>query len=61
VVARHGLQVVPDFGFADAPAMDVVLVPGGIVTEPVSNRSTLAWLHGGWFFGSWGDRHELLN
>jgi len=44
LAARHGLRVVPDHGFEDAPAIDVLIVPGGIVTEPMNNLLTRAWL-----------------
>lgn len=44
LVARHGLRIAPDYGFEDAPAIDVLIVPGGIVTEPMNNLLTLAWL-----------------
>ncbi|MET1756127.1 DJ-1/PfpI family protein [Novosphingobium sp. RD2P27] len=44
LAARHGLRIAPDHGFMDAPATDILIVPGGIVTEPMSNLSTLAWL-----------------
>jgi transcriptional regulator GlxA family with amidase domain len=30
---RHGLRVIPDFTFADAPQPDVLVVPGGPVTR----------------------------
>jgi transcriptional regulator GlxA family with amidase domain len=40
-----GLRVVPDFDFASAPALDVVLVPGGQGTRrEVSNVNLIAWL-----------------
>jgi transcriptional regulator GlxA family with amidase domain len=44
VVARHGLQVLPDHDFEDAPALDVLIIPGGIVDEPLANTTTLDWL-----------------
>ncbi|MET0362541.1 MAG: DJ-1/PfpI family protein [Sphingobium sp.] len=44
VTARHGLQVLPDHSFDDAPALDIVLVPGGLVAEPLSCPATLNWL-----------------
>lgn len=44
VSARHGLRVLPDHGFGDAPSMDVLIVPGGVVTEPLANHATLDWL-----------------
>ncbi|WP_257456090.1 DJ-1/PfpI family protein [Archangium lipolyticum] len=44
VTARHGLQVVPCHGFADAPRFDVLIVPGGIVTQPLNDPATLNWV-----------------
>ena len=44
VRARHGLAVVPDYGFADAPPIDVLIVPGGVVDQPLRCPATLAWL-----------------
>ena len=40
-----GLRVLPDHGFADAPRLDVVLVPGGQGTRrEVSNPAVIEWL-----------------
>jgi transcriptional regulator GlxA family with amidase domain len=40
-----GLRVLPDFDFAGAPALDVVLVPGGQGTRrEVSNGNLIGWL-----------------
>ena len=40
-----GLRVIPDHGFADAPALDVILVPGGQGTRrEVENPVVLDWL-----------------
>jgi len=40
-----GLRVLPDHSFADAPRLDVVLVPGGIGTlREVENPAMLSWL-----------------
>jgi transcriptional regulator GlxA family with amidase domain len=44
VAARHGLQVLPVASFADAPPCDVLIVPGGVVTQPLSDDATLAWV-----------------
>ena len=44
VPARHGLQVMPNYGFDDAPPLDIVIVPGGVMREPLANPATLAWL-----------------
>ena len=40
-----GMRVLPDHGFADAPALDVVLVPGGQGTRrEVDNPRVIGWL-----------------
>lgn len=40
-----GLRVLPDHGFADAPPLDVVLVPGGQGTRrEVHNPAVIEWL-----------------
>jgi transcriptional regulator GlxA family with amidase domain len=44
VTARHGLQVLPDYSFSNAPPLDLVIVPGGVIAEPLSSRATLDWL-----------------
>jgi transcriptional regulator GlxA family with amidase domain len=41
VAARHGLKVVPDFGFDDGPPADLFIVPGGVVDEPMNSARTL--------------------
>ena len=45
VRCAKGLRVLPDHAFADAPALDVVLVPGGQGTRrEVSNPVLIEWL-----------------
>ncbi len=44
VFARHGLPVTPTACFADRPAADVLIVPGGIVTQPLNDTATLDWI-----------------
>lgn len=44
VVARHGLRVQAEHGFADAPPMDLLIVPGGVVTQPLADPATLDWV-----------------
>jgi len=41
---RAGLQMLPDHGFDDAPAVDVLIVPGGVVDGAMACRATLEWL-----------------
>jgi transcriptional regulator GlxA family with amidase domain len=44
VTARHGLKVVPQFGFGDQPPIDLLVVPGGVVTQPLHCAATLTWV-----------------
>lgn len=45
VTCSKGLKVQPDHGFADAPKLDVLLVPGGMGTRiEVNNRRLLDWI-----------------
>ncbi|MBL8250471.1 MAG: DJ-1/PfpI family protein [Candidatus Competibacter sp.] len=44
VRARGGLRVLPDFGFSSHPAIDALVVPGGIVTAELENREVIEWL-----------------
>jgi transcriptional regulator GlxA family with amidase domain len=45
VRCAKGMRVLPEYGFADAPELDVVLVPGGIGTRrEVANTELIDWL-----------------
>lgn len=44
VRARHGMDVVPHAGFHDAPQFDLLVVPGGLVGQPLGDSATLAWV-----------------
>jgi len=45
VTCFNGLRVLPDFSFADAPELDVLLVPGGQGTrKEVENPAMTDWL-----------------
>jgi transcriptional regulator GlxA family with amidase domain len=45
VRAAKGMRVIPDHTFADAPPLDVVVVPGGMGTRrEVDNPALLEWL-----------------
>jgi transcriptional regulator GlxA family with amidase domain len=45
VTSAHGLRVLPDHGLDDAPALDVVMVPGGLATrQQVDNERLVHWL-----------------
>ena len=45
VTATGGLVVVPEFGFADVPRIDLLVVPGGFGTRPLlQDEETLEWI-----------------
>jgi transcriptional regulator GlxA family with amidase domain len=45
IVATGGLRLVPDFDFATAPTIDVLVVPGGFGVRPLlEDVEALAWL-----------------
>jgi transcriptional regulator GlxA family with amidase domain len=44
VRVRGGLMVLPHYALGEAPKADVLIVPGGVVTEPLENPATLAWI-----------------
>ncbi len=44
VRARHGLQVTPDRSLAETPHPDVLIVPGGVVGEPLDDSEVIGWL-----------------
>ncbi len=47
IAAVGGLKVVPDYSFADAPKIDLLVVPGGAGTRPLrDDRFVLDWIRG---------------
>ena len=42
--ARAGMAVIPNHSFADAPPIDVLIVPGGVVDQTMRCAETLAWI-----------------
>jgi transcriptional regulator GlxA family with amidase domain len=43
----NGLKVVPDYGFANHPPIDILVIPGGVGTRAeVTKRSVLDWVAG---------------
>ena len=42
--ARAGLAVVPDYAIDRHPAIDLLLVPGGLVTAPLEDRVVIEWV-----------------
>ncbi len=44
VAARHGLKVVADHDFTTAPPIDLLIVPGGVMDQPLGDPATLDWV-----------------
>lgn len=44
VVARHGLQILSSAAIGDHPALDVLIVPGGVVDQALADADLLAWI-----------------
>lgn len=44
VRARAGLQVQPDHGYDDHPPINVLIVPGGVVTAALDDAAALDWI-----------------
>lgn len=44
VRARAGLKVDPDYCFDDHPAMDCLIVPGGVVTAEMEKSRVIRWI-----------------
>ena len=44
LLARGGLLVTPQVVLHNAPALDVLLVPGGVVEDELADEQLLAWL-----------------
>ena len=42
--ARGGLTVSPGFSFSNHPQIDVLIVPGGVVTAELEKESVIAWI-----------------
>lgn len=44
IEARHGMGVLPHHGFDDAPAVDLLIVPGGLMGQPLDCVLTQTWV-----------------
>ena len=44
IAARHGMGILPHYGFSDAPAVDLLIVPGGLMNQPLGCAVTQAWV-----------------
>jgi transcriptional regulator GlxA family with amidase domain len=44
VRARAGLEVAPDFTFAQHPPIDLLMIPGGVVSTELETPAVAAWI-----------------
>lgn len=44
VRARAGLSVLPDTDFAGHPPLDVLIIPGGVITAELGRPEVIAWI-----------------
>ncbi len=44
IQARGGLQVQPHYGIADHPAIDLLLIPGGVIDPELERPALIEWL-----------------
>lgn len=44
VATRHGLIIHPHYGFSDQVPVDILVVPGGVVNQPLEHHETLEWV-----------------
>lgn len=44
VKARAGLTVTPSQSFATHPPIDLLIIPGGVVSAPLANPDVIAWI-----------------
>jgi len=42
--ARGGLQVVPEHSISDHPKIDLLIIPGGIVTDELAKDHVVSWI-----------------
>ncbi len=44
ISARGGLRILPQYGFDSHPPVDVLIIPGGIVTAELSRPAVIRWI-----------------
>jgi transcriptional regulator GlxA family with amidase domain len=44
IEARHGMRILPHYGFDDAPKLDLLIVSGGVMDQPLSCKITQSWV-----------------
>lgn len=44
VRARAGLSIHPDYHFKNHPPIDILVIPGGVVTQELTNQEVIGWI-----------------
>lgn len=44
VRVRAGMNIIPDFNFENAPAIDLLIIPGGVVTAEIKKPRIIDWI-----------------
>jgi transcriptional regulator GlxA family with amidase domain len=44
IFARGGLQVIPRYSIKNHPEMNILIIPGGIVSDDLKNENIISWI-----------------
>ncbi|MCP4761028.1 MAG: DJ-1/PfpI family protein [archaeon] len=44
ICARGGLKIIPRHSIKSHPKMDILIIPGGIVTDDLENENVISWI-----------------
>lgn len=44
ITSRGGLKVIPDYSFKDVPKIDVLIIPGGAMDEPLNQKEVTQFI-----------------
>ena len=44
IIARGGLQILPKYSISDHPTINLLIIPGGIVTNELKKKHIISWI-----------------
>lgn len=44
VLARGGMQIIPDYHIADHPPLDIMIIPGGVIDQEILREDLSQWI-----------------
>lgn len=44
LLARGGLQVIPEYSISNHPKINLLIIPGGIITDELSKKHVVSWV-----------------